>query len=104
MLCFQYPEIFEHAPLRLQSGLLLYGAPGTGKTLLAGAVAKECGLKFISVKVHNLHVCEFILSRTITFINFVSHFKYTDVVSVLGMGHLYTNTGTLHSMTEFILT
>ncbi|PNF36343.1 hypothetical protein B7P43_G00528 [Cryptotermes secundus] len=46
----QYPEIFEHAPLRLQSGLLLYGAPGTGKTLLAGAVAKECGLKFISIK------------------------------------------------------
>jgi peroxin-1 len=46
----QYPEIFENAPLRVQSGLLLYGAPGTGKTLLAGAVAKECGLKFISIK------------------------------------------------------
>jgi len=50
-VCFQYPEIFENAPLRVQSGLLLYGAPGTGKTLLAGAVAKECGLKFISIKV-----------------------------------------------------
>lgn len=50
-MCFQYPEIFENAPLRVQSGLLLYGAPGTGKTLLAGAVAKECGLKFISIKV-----------------------------------------------------
>ncbi|XP_069678214.1 peroxisomal ATPase PEX1 isoform X2 [Periplaneta americana] len=46
----QYPDIFANAPLRHQSGVLLYGAPGTGKTLLAGAVAHECGLKFISIK------------------------------------------------------
>ena len=46
----QYPELFANCPLRLRSGLLLYGAPGTGKTLLAGAVAKECGLNFISIK------------------------------------------------------
>lgn len=49
-ICFQYPELFSKCPLRLRSGLLLYGAPGTGKTLLAGAVAKECGLNFISIK------------------------------------------------------
>lgn len=46
----KYGPIFAQSPLRLRSGLLLYGYPGCGKTLLASAVARECGLNFISIK------------------------------------------------------
>ncbi|EGO02902.1 hypothetical protein SERLA73DRAFT_102940 [Serpula lacrymans var. lacrymans S7.3] len=46
----KYAVIFKQSPLRLRSGLLLYGYPGCGKTLLASAVARECGLNFISIK------------------------------------------------------
>lgn len=45
-----YAPLFAKCPLRLRSGLLLYGYPGCGKTLLASAVAGECNLNFISVK------------------------------------------------------
>lgn len=46
----KYPEIFATLPIRHRSGILLYGAPGTGKTLLAGIVAYESGMNFISIK------------------------------------------------------
>uniref|UniRef100_A0A668AL33 Peroxisomal ATPase PEX1 n=1 Tax=Myripristis murdjan TaxID=586833 RepID=A0A668AL33_9TELE len=50
LLPAKYPVLFSRLPIRHRSGILLYGAPGTGKTLLAGAVAKESGMHFISIK------------------------------------------------------
>uniref|UniRef100_A0A8C0BL32 Peroxisomal ATPase PEX1 n=1 Tax=Buteo japonicus TaxID=224669 RepID=A0A8C0BL32_9AVES len=50
MLPAKYPELFANLPVRQRSGVLLYGAPGTGKTLLAGVVARESGMNFISIK------------------------------------------------------
>ncbi|XP_028256009.1 peroxisomal ATPase PEX1 [Parambassis ranga] len=50
LLPAKYPVLFSGLPIRHRSGVLLYGAPGTGKTLLARAVAKDSGMNFISIK------------------------------------------------------
>src|SRR3989344_1731775 len=44
------PEAFERLGIRAPRGVLLYGSPGTGKTLLLEAVAKESEANFIQVK------------------------------------------------------
>tara|TARA_B100001564_G_scaffold210158_1_gene176867 strand:+ start:52 stop:2091 length:2040 start_codon:yes stop_codon:yes gene_type:complete len=44
------PELFEHFGIKPPRGIVLFGAPGTGKTLLAKAIANEAQANFISIK------------------------------------------------------
>ncbi|MEJ7777216.1 MAG: CDC48 family AAA ATPase [Sphingomicrobium sp.] len=53
-LPLKHPEAFRRIGIRPAKGFLLYGAPGTGKTLLAKAAARESHANFIATKSSDL--------------------------------------------------
>lgn len=50
VLPFEHPEIFEKFGKKVGGGILLYGLPGTGKTMFAEAASNELDALFIPIK------------------------------------------------------
>ncbi|WNG53480.1 ATP-binding protein [Archangium gephyra] len=54
ILPFQKPSLFERFKKKAGGGILLYGPPGCGKTLLARATAGECGATFYNIAISDI--------------------------------------------------
>ena len=54
ILPFQKPSLFERFKKKVGGGILMFGPPGVGKTLMARATAGECKARFINVAISDV--------------------------------------------------
>lgn len=54
ILPYQKPSLFSRFRKKVGGGILLYGPPGCGKTLLARATAGECNAQFFNVAISDI--------------------------------------------------
>ena len=54
ILPFQKPSLFQRFKKKIGGGVLLYGPPGCGKTLLARATAGECKASFFNIEISDV--------------------------------------------------
>jgi ribosome biogenesis ATPase len=49
MMPLAHPEVYAHMGVKPPRGILLHGPPGTGKTMMANAIAGSLGVPFITI-------------------------------------------------------
>lgn len=54
ILPYQKPSLFQRFKKRVGGGILMYGPPGCGKTLLARATAGECEAQFFNIAISDV--------------------------------------------------
>jgi transitional endoplasmic reticulum ATPase len=109
ILPFQKPSLFQRFRKRIGGGILLYGPPGCGKTMLARATAGECDATFLSIAISDvldmyigeserkLHAV-FEKARTST-----PSVLFFDEVEALGGKRQYTREGTASKLVSQFL-